>query len=175
MGQIEGDLNLTNDTLNFEPYIKGSNMLKKYEMCVNLLDVSEVNVLAVPSSDLEDIDDLEKELEKDYLLQILLDDHGSKSMGKYLDDLFASFKSKKEPYVCLYFKLKNTTVDHKEMPNKEKEVILDEVQNNIFTIKETLKIDSKAAFNSKIPYFEFLYEKFRDTDAVLLKKITKKA
>ncbi len=68
-------------------------------------DIAECNMMAVPSLLCEDHFNAHHEFEKDYLIQILLYTHGTRSMGKYLDGVFKELKEKKTPYACIYFKV----------------------------------------------------------------------
>jgi len=149
--------------------------LGEWKVEINIEDIAECNVVVLPSASCEDHFDLNNEFEKDYLLQFIFYTHGQRSMGKYIDDVFTGLREKKVPYACVYFKVKNLIDQEHEYTNKQKTVMVHQLQAKIKTTKKQIEeTNTETTTLTQLPYFELIFEKFQKTDADLLRKITKK-
>jgi len=189
-GDPEGTLTVNDNCLRFSPSslslvakseesledaLNSEKRSKVLEVVLDIDDIAECNMMAVPSLLCEDHFNAHHEFEKDYLIQILLNTHGTRSMGKYLDGVFKELKEKKTPYACIYFKLKNVTDTMQEFTNDQKHHMLQEIQARIMAAKHARQLNGGKKEVTKIPHFEFLSDRFDKNDAELIRKVAKSA
>jgi len=193
IGDVAGKVKMEKNLLKFTPVLSQSQAqtelepilkereekLKDFVVVIDVRDIQECNVMAVPHPLFDEIYEDTKEYVKDYLLQIILKDHGENSYGKYFDKVMMELKNKDIGYACLHFKAKINSEREKESSNRTKHKIVLDLQNAIMDEKTSIQEMAKQNFEgirnlTKIPYVEFLYEKFEEGNSELLRRLVKK-